>query len=94
METGCRHIDQAIKFALKSGNKIYHVTNEGNGNEKKVIDMYDPLPPELKKEIDNKCLNLRYWEFTGVPHNPFENGYTCDECNVVLIFSNVKTPRL
>lgn len=94
MEKKCTHIEQAIKLALDCGNSIYHVTEKSVKNEKKIIDMFDPLSPELKKMIEHVLPALRFWSFKGGPHNPSEKGFTCDDCNVVLIFPNVKTPRL
>ena len=94
MVTGCPRIDRAVKLTIAAGNKIYHISDRDNENNKLVIDMYDPLLQELKEEIDKNCPDLRYWQFKGVPHNPAESGYTCDQCNIVLIFPSNKTPRL
>ncbi len=59
-----------------------------------MVLMYDPLTDLLKGEIGKKKLNLRYWHFKVVPHNPEGSGYACDECSVVLAFSNTKTRRI
>ncbi len=93
MVTGCLHIDQAVKLAIDAGHEIYNISDRDNENNKIVIDMYDPLSPQLKEKIDRSCVGLRYWEFKGVPHNSAESGYTCEEDNVVLIFPNCSTPR-
>lgn len=62
-------------------------------NKNLVIDLCDPITNSVKQAIDRQCINLRYWEWKGVPHNPAERGYTCDMCNVVLIFPEMKIPR-
>ena len=94
MKTPCQHIVLAIDVALSAGNKIYRLTLPDAKNIKLVVDLYDPITEDVKKLIDKECVNLRFWDWKGVPHNPEEKGYTCDQCNVVLIFPNVKTPRL
>jgi len=94
MNKPCQHIDPAISISLSVGNKIYHIEKPSEENTKLVVDLSDPLTPALKKRIDKLCPSLRYWEWKGVPHNPAEKGYTCDKCNVVLIFPNIKNPHL
>ena len=94
MNKPCQHIDQAIDIALSAGNKMHYIEQPSEENEKLVVDLYDPIIPEVKDQIDKQCPELRYWEWKGVPHNPAEKGYTCNKCNVVLIFPNAKTPRL
>lgn len=90
----CQHIAPAIDIALSAGNKVYHIESPSDENKKLVVDLYDPITSTVKTEIEAQCPDLRFWEWKGVPHNPAEKGYTCDKCNVVLIFPNKKTPRL
>jgi len=90
----CQHIAPAINIAISSGNKIYYIELPNEENGKLLIDLYDPLTSEVKKQIDEKCQDLRFWEWEGVPHNPAEKGYTCDKCNIVLIFPSRKTPQM
>jgi len=94
MNKPCQHIVPAIDIALSSGNEVYHTELPSDENKKLVVDLYDPITSEVKKRIDEQCPNLRFWEWKGVPHNPAEKGYTCDKCNVVLIFPGTKTPRI
>lgn len=88
MRKPCQHIAHAIEIALSAGNKIYHMETPNDNNKKFVVDLRNPMTPEVRKRINEQCSTLRYWEWQGVPHNPAENGYTCDVCNVVLIFPN------
>lgn len=92
MNKVCQHIVPAINIALLSGNKVYHIEPPSDENKKLIVDLYDPITPEVKKQIAEQCPDLRFWEWKGAPHNPAERGYTCDKCNVVLIFPNTKTP--
>lgn len=94
MNKPCQHIVSAINIAISAGNKVYHIENPTIENKKLVVDMCDPITFVVKKQVDEQCSDLRYWEWKGVPHNPAEQGYTCDKCNVVLIFPSTKTPRL
>lgn len=90
----CSHIDKAIELALTCGNSVYCVTEKSIKNEKKIVDMNYPLSPELKKMIELSLPTLSFWHFKGGSHNPSEEGFTCDACKAVLIFPNVKTPRV
>ena len=94
MNKECQHIAPAIDIALSSGNEIFTTTDRNPKTGKKLVYLYDPITPEVKKQIDEQCSDLRFWEWKGVPHNPAEKGYTCDKCNVVLIFPGNKTPRI
>lgn len=94
MSKPCQHIILAVNIAISMGNKIYSVEEPTIENKKIVVDLCDPITITIKKSIDSECKNLRYWEWEGVPHNPSEVGYTCDKCNVVLIFPGSKTPKL
>lgn len=94
MKTGCPHIDQAIRFALLTANRVYKTVERTAENQNKVIWMADPLIPSLKKDIEEECSGLNYWEFEGGGHNPSTNGYKCEECRVVLVFPTTKTPTI
>lgn len=94
MNNSCQHIAQAIDVALAHGNEIFTITERSKKTGKKLVYLYDPITSIVKTEIEAQCPDLRYWKWSGVPHNPAEEGYTCDKCNVVLIFPSKKTPRL
>ena len=94
MNNSCQHIAPAIDIALADGNKVFTITERSKKTGKKLVYLYDPISFTVKTQIDKQCSDLRFWEWKGVPHNPAETGYTCDKCNVVLIFPSQKTPRL
>jgi len=94
MRKSCRHIDLAIDIALAAGNKVYSITERNPKTGNILVYLYDPLISQVKDTIDKEYPSLRYWEWKGVPHNPAEKGYACDECKVFLIFPNAKTPRV
>ena len=85
MSSICQEINTIIKMALDSGNEIKE-ESEGWSKAKQVISMKRNLDSILKNKIKNEITKLRYWKYDGSPHDEPDEGFTCDECKVVISF--------
>ena len=85
MNINCQHIKEAVMILKSSGNDISEIT-EGWSKVKQVVHMKTKLTPNDKSEVYVKQPSLRYWSTERTPHNAAEEGFTCDECRVGIVF--------
>ena len=85
MDSLCPEIDIALRLAKDFGNEIKE-KSESWDKVKQVISMKRKLDPVLKQKIEREIKKLRYWKYEGSPHDEPDEGFTCDECKVVISF--------
>jgi len=85
MNSICPEINTAIKLSLDADNEIKE-KSEGWTKAKQVITMKRKLDPQLRKKIEDEIKKLRYWSYEGSPHNEPDEGFSCDDCKVVISF--------
>ena len=79
------HIEHAVQIAIGAGNSIKEVS-EGWSRVQQVVHMSSKLTISLRDEIQLQEPSLQYWSVERTPHNPAEEGFICDECQVGLSF--------
>jgi len=85
MNINCQHIDRAVQVAVNAGNSIQEIST-GWSKVKQVVHMSRPLTADVLRDIQSEVPSLRYWSSARTPHNPAEEGFTCDEDEVGLSF--------
>ena len=85
MNSICPEIDTVIKMALDAGNEIREKSEDWS-KAKQVIAMKNKLDLALKNKVENEIKKLRYWSYEGSPHDEPDEGFSCDNCKVVISF--------
>ncbi|RZM80135.1 hypothetical protein C3B51_13240 [Pseudoalteromonas rubra] len=81
----CEHIQKVVDISKQHGVDVLEVS-DGWTKIKQVVHMKSGLTSELKKEIEEQQLCLRYWSSPKTPHNAGDEGFTCDACKVGITF--------
>lgn len=79
------HINHAVAIATVAGNSIKEIS-DGWSKVDQVVHMSGSLTTDVRQFIEKEEPSLRYWSTERTPHNPAEEGFTCDEYKVALSF--------
>lgn len=80
------HINRAIAIAIAAGYMVKEVSN-GWSKIDQVVHMSGSLTTDVRQSIEKEEPSLRYWSTDRTPHNPAEEGFTCDEYKVAMSFA-------
>ena len=84
MTVSCPHIDTALELARSRGNALWEVSEGWSGGT--VVFMQDPLGDSAKAAIAAALPELEYWSAPGTPHDPADEGFSCNACRFHLSF--------
>jgi len=85
MKIECIHIEDLIQIVNLSHSDIKDVS-KGWSKVKQVVHMKKKLSNGQREKIAEEKPSLNHWVSKKTPHNPAEEGYTCNSCNVAIAF--------
>jgi hypothetical protein len=85
MDVPCSHLKNIYDLALAEGNAVREV-QEGWTNVKQLFVMKAPMGPRVRALTVSPTTGIRHWTNKGTPHNPADEGFTCDACKVAISF--------
>jgi hypothetical protein len=79
------HINHAVAIATAAGYMVKEVSS-GWSKVDQVVYMSGNLTADVRQAIEKEEPSLRYWSTNRTPHNPAEEGFTCDDYKVAMSF--------
>jgi hypothetical protein len=78
-------IARAIEIVGSEGNGVASLS-DGFSKRRQVVFMSQPLSPSGKTAIARELPQLRHYRSERTPHNPADEGFADDGCDVVISF--------
>ena len=84
MDQACAHLEPVLTLALAEGCSIVAV-EEGWSEAKRVVSLVPKMPEGVKTLPVEEP--VKYYSFSGSPHDPPDEGYFCHSCKIGISFA-------